>query len=83
MEDIPQPSSEPYASGDRVRVYVSSDDPDSQHHDLTVEIIDVLRDDLNSETGRDLDAYYYSVRDIETEEILPVQFRHHDLIPES
>lgn len=83
MEDIPQPSNERYSVGDRVRIYLDSDDPDSEHHGLVCEITQVFTDDLDSETGRNLDAALYSLRDVETGEELPVSFRHRDLVPDS
>jgi len=52
MEDIPQPASNPYEVGDRVKIYLSSEDPDSQYHDAVCEIIRVLTDGLGTETGR-------------------------------
>lgn len=67
--------------GDRVQIYVGSEDPDSQYHGVVCEIIDVLTDDLDSKTGRTMDAYSYDVLDVEGGEELPVSFRHRDLIP--
>lgn len=81
MEDIPQPASEPYSVGERVRVYVGSDDPDSQYHGVVCEVVDVLTDDLPEKTGRPTDAYSYTVRDAETDKELPISFRHRDLVP--
>ena len=81
MEDIPQPSPEPYKKGDLVRVYLSPNDLDQQHHNTVCIIVDVFSDDLDDETGRSLDQYSYRVRNIETEQVLQVQFRHHDLVP--
>lgn len=81
MEDIPQPSSEPYSVGDRVQIYIGADDSDSQYHGTVCEITEVLRDDLDEETGRATDAYSYVLRDIETDEEISLSFRHRDLIP--
>jgi len=81
MKDIPQPSSEPYSVKDKVQIYLSKKDVDNQHHGKTCEITEVLKDDLNSETGRELDAYSYKLQDIETGEKLSVTFRHFDLVP--
>ncbi|WP_336134229.1 hypothetical protein [Natronomonas amylolytica] len=83
MEDIPQPPTEPYSIGDRVWVYVSSGDPDSQYHGRVCEVVDILSDDLDIETGRATDAYSYIVEDMETKEELPVSFRHQDLVPDN
>ncbi len=81
MEDIPQPASNPYSPGDTVQVYTGPNDPDSQFHGVRCEVVDVFVDDLASETGRELDAYSYRVRRVDTGDVLPVQFRHWDLIP--
>ena len=80
MEDIPQPSPDPYTEGDRVKVYVDPSDVDSQYHGVTCTVIDVIKDNLDTETGRDLDRYSYRVRAVDGEE-LPIQFRHGDLVP--
>jgi len=81
MEDIPQPSRGSYSVGDRVQIYIGSDDPDSRYHGSVCEIIEVLIDDLDSETGRTRDAYSYVLQSVETDEELPISFRHHDLVP--
>ena len=81
MEDIPQPASDSYAVGDRVQIYISSDDPDSRYHGVVCKIIEVLTDDLDTETGRSTDAYSYTLLDVETGEELPISFRHRDLVP--
>lgn len=81
MEDIPQPSSEKYSVGERVQIYIDPNDPDSDHHGKVCEVTEVFTDDLDSESGRDLDSHLYSLRDIETGQELPVSFRHRDLVP--
>lgn len=81
MEDVPQPSRDVYSVGDRVQIYLSSDDLDSQFHGIVCEVIEVLIDDLDLETGRTKDAYSYTLRDIDTNQELPISFRHHDLVP--
>ncbi len=81
MEDIPQPASDPYIVGDRVKIYIGSDDPDSRYHGVVCEIVSVLTDDLGTETGRTLDAYSYTVQKVECGEELPISFRHRDLVP--
>lgn len=65
MENIPQPSRSPYAVGDRVRLYLDPDDPDAHMHGTVCTVVDVETDDLNTETGRPMDAYSYTVRDLE------------------
>jgi len=81
MEDIPQPASDSYSVGDRVQIYTGSDDPDARYHGVVCEIVDVLMDDLGTETGRATDGYSYILQDIETDEELPISFRHQDLVP--
>lgn len=81
MEDIPQPASDPYSVGDRVKIYVGSDDPDSRYHGIVCEIVSILTNDLGAETGRAIDAYSYTVEGIESGEELPISFRHRDLVP--
>jgi hypothetical protein len=80
MEDIPQPASDPYIVGDRVKIYIGFDDPDSRYHGVVCEIVSVLTDDLGTETGRNLDAYSYAVQKVECGEELPISFRHRDLV---
>ncbi|MCU4971140.1 hypothetical protein OB955_00105 [Halobacteria archaeon AArc-m2/3/4] len=82
MEDIPQPTSEPYEVGDKVRVYLGSDDPDNRFHNERCEVVDVFEDGLGEETGRELDRFSYRVRAINSGSVIPVQFRHSDLVPE-
>jgi hypothetical protein len=81
IEDIPQPASDSYSVGDRVQIYIGSDDPDTRYHGVVCEVVDVLTDDLDTETGRTIDAYSYNVQNVESGEELPVLFRHRDLIP--
>lgn len=81
MADIPQPSKESYEVGDVVQVYLDSDDVDARYHGEVVEIESVLTDDLGSETQRKLDSYSYKVRSTNSNEVLPVSFRHRDLVP--
>ena len=81
MEDIPQPSTEPYSPGDKVRVYISENDPDARHHDTKCRVIARYEDSLGEETGRPLDSYSYRVKNVGTGEVLDVQFRHSDIVP--
>lgn len=81
MQDIPQPSTEPYCVGDQVRIYVSPDDRDTRHHGRVCEVLDIVVDDLGTESERPLDAYSYTLRDTESGEKLPILFRHRDLVP--
>ncbi len=80
MEDIPQPSRDSYSVGDRVQIYIGSDDPDSQYHGVVCKVIEIHIDDLNLETDRATDAYSYILRDVKTDEELPIPFRHQDLV---
>ena len=80
MEDVPQPVPESYSPGDQVQIYLDPTDPDAHTHSTVCEITDVLEDDLNTETGRSTDAYSYRLRDLETDEKLPLAVRHQDLV---
>jgi hypothetical protein len=77
----PQPASEPYSKGDEVTVYVGENDADVRYHGVKCVVTDRLEDDLNAETGRDCDRYLYRVKRCSTDEVLPVDFRHGDLVP--
>lgn len=83
MENIPQPSDSPYEVGQRLRIYLSSDDIDSQYHGLTCEVIGDETDDLGDSTGRDIDGHHYRLCRVDTGDELPISFRHKDLVPES
>jgi len=83
MEDIPQPKSEPYAPGDQVQIYLSEADPDATHHGTECVVIDRFEDELPEDSGRELDAYTYRLRPVNTDTPLPVEFRHFDLVPGS
>jgi len=52
MEDIPQPSSDPYSVGDHVQIYLSSDDPDNQHHGVVCEIVETHEDNLGGNRSK-------------------------------
>ena len=79
MEDIPQPTDETYSAGDKVRVYLSPDDSDGEHHGKAGTVVDVLEDSLAEETGRSLDSHSYKIEGDGRE--LDVWFRHRDLVP--
>lgn len=81
MDDIPQPAPEPYSESDVVRIYLDPDDPDGRYHGMICRITEVAIDDLDSQTGRPLDAYTYNVQSMQTQEELPISFRHRDLVP--
>lgn len=81
MEDIPQPSPDPYSPGDKVRIYVSENDPDARYNDTHCRVMDRCKDSLGEETGRSLDAYSYRLKAIDSGEVLDVQFRHSDVVP--
>jgi hypothetical protein len=83
MENIPQPSNKPYAPGDRVRIYISDKDLDAQYHGLVCEVVEDNPDDLDELSGRKLDRHHYLLRQVETGDTLPLQFRHADLVPAS
>ncbi|WP_227357311.1 hypothetical protein [Haladaptatus salinisoli] len=79
IEDVPQPASDPYQLGDDVQIYVSETDPDSEYHEKEGTITDVLQDNLEDETGRELDFYSYRIKTNGEEKY--VWFRHRDLVP--
>lgn len=79
--EIPQPAAEPYSTGDNVTVYVANQDPDAEFHGTECIVIDRFTDELNSETGRETDQYTYRLETKATGEMLPVDFRHADLVP--
>jgi len=81
MEDVPQPADEPYREGDVVRVYLGPDDTDSRHHGKAGTVVDVLQDNLGSETERELDSLSYRI-EVDSRE-LDIWFRHRDLVPET
>lgn len=69
----------PYTPGDVVEIRIADDDLDSQYNGVTCEIIDDTTDDLDTLTGNEKDKHHYAVRDVETGEQLPIDFRHDDL----
>ena len=83
MENIPQPSNSPYEKGERVRIYLSDNDVDSQYHGLACEVIADVPDDLSDSTGREIDSHSYRLRRVDTGVELPILFRQEDLVPES
>ena len=81
MEGVPQPADEPYSPGDEVCFYLSEDDPDLRHHGKSGTVVDVLQDNLGTETERELDSLSYQ---IEVDgRVLNIWFRHRDLVPET
>lgn len=81
MENIPQPADGPYSEGDRVRVYLSDDDLDAKYHGLVCEVVEDTPDDLDELTGREIDSHHYKLQRTDTDEELPMWFRHADLVP--
>lgn len=81
MEDVPQPSGEPYTPGDEVRVYLDERDADAHHHGTRAVVVDRFEDGLAEETERELDSFSYRLRALDSGELLKVQFRHRDLVP--
>ena len=68
-----------YEPGDTVRIVIPDDDIDSDYTGTECEVIDNTPDDLHKLTGVEHDKHHYKLRTIDTEEVLPVRFRHHDL----
>lgn len=81
MEDIPQPPPKPYNPGDYVRVCLDPDDPDSKHHGVDGVVVERSEDSMHRETGRDLDKYSYTIRQVGEKDLFGVEFRHFDLVP--
>jgi hypothetical protein len=81
MEDVPQPASEPYTSGDQVRIYLRETDPDAAYHGTECIVVGRSQDELAEESGRKLDAYTYRLRPVDADLPLSVEFRHFDLVP--
>lgn len=79
--DVPQPASEPYAEGDRVVVYLGQDDPDEEFHGTEGIVVERIEDTLNDVTDRSLDRFLYRVKPLSAETVLPLDFRHTDLVP--
>lgn len=80
MKDVPQPAASPYDPGDKVRVYLGVEDPDSALHGLECEVVERFEDNLDSTTGRELDRYTYRVKRIDKNAAVDVEFRHSDLV---
>jgi hypothetical protein len=81
MTDIPQPAPGTYDVGDVVEIHIARDDPDARFDGTVCEVVDVFDDDLDVHTGRSMDATSYRLRDVDADEVLPVSFRHRDLVP--
>lgn len=79
--DVPQPAEEPYEVGDTVRVYLSEDDIDARYHDRICVVVADEPDELDDLTGREIDRHHYKLREVDSENELPISFRHSDLIP--
>ena len=79
MRDIPQPADEPYEVGDSVRIYLAPNDVDTVHHEKTGTVVEILQDNLDEKTGRELDSYSYRI-EIDNREV-STWFRHGDLTP--
>ena len=67
--------------GDQVWIYLDPADLDAYTHGTVCEILDILIDDLDTETGRPIDAYSYRLRERETGGTFPLVVRHQDLVP--
>lgn len=81
MKDVPQPSPTRYDVDDQVCIYVGEDDLDALWHETRCRIVEVLEDDLASETDRELDGVLYRLVMTKSGDELPVTFRHRDLVP--
>lgn len=81
MENMPQPADQAYFEGYRVRVYLSDDDLDAKYYGLVCEVVEDQPDDLDKLTNREVDSHHYQLRRTDTDEVLPVWFRHADTVP--
>lgn len=77
----PQPAAEPYSTGDSVTIYVADEDVDAEYHGTECIVVNRFTDDLNTETDRENDQYTYRLEAKATGDVLPVDFRHVDLVP--
>lgn len=78
---VPQPSEEPYSTGDHVVIYVGPDDPEESFHGVEAIVTERFEDSLGENTERELDSYLYQIKAVESDEIMSVDFRHFDLVP--
>ncbi len=83
----PTPPAEPYAVDDRVRVRLADEGAESSYEGTSCRVVHVFtpKPDDGSEDDadrqREMDAAAYRLEDESSGEVLPVVFRHRDLIP--
>lgn len=85
MTDRSQPADDPYAVGDRVRVRIADSDAESGFDGRVCRVEHVFADrpddGLDDATeSRETARAAYRLTDAETDESLPVVFRHRDLV---
>lgn len=86
MDDPAQPPEEPYAVGDRVRIRLSADDADSPFEGTVCRVAHVFTPQpeaaaAGTDADVELDRASYRLEDAESDDTLPVVFRHRDLVP--
>jgi hypothetical protein len=85
MTDTSAPPAEPYDVDDRVRVRLADGDAESPFEDAVGRVVHVFTDEPGMESApgadRELDRASYRLEDAESGDVLPVVFRHRDLIP--
>ena len=83
----PTPKSEPYAVDDRVRVHLADEEAEIPYEGAICRVVHAFtpRPDDESEEGtetrREMDEAAYRLEDESSGEVLPVVFRHRDLVP--
>lgn len=80
MKDV-SPSAEPYSVGATVKIHLAPQDPDSEYHGITAEIVEVKTSGREHPEPIETDTYEYRVRDIVTGKELGPHFHHSDLLP--
>lgn len=83
----PTPDAEPYAADDRVRVSLADEEAESPYEGSVCRVVHVFApgpDDGSEDDAdrqREMDDAAYRLEDESSGEVLPVVFRHRDLIP--
>lgn len=84
----PTPNAEPYAVDDRVRVRLADEAAESPYEGTSCRVVHVFTPEPDDETGddadtrREMDDAAYRLEDESSGEVLPVVFRHRDVVPE-
>jgi hypothetical protein len=81
MKDVPQPAEQPYEIGEVVEIQTPEKDGDARFDGYVCEVVDILKDDFDDLTERELDRMSYQLRPVDGDGPLPVWFRHFDIVP--